>query len=136
MKKTPILILFLLLSFAFKAQQTNTTIPHSYDLTGPQYDEWTNFYNNWRITEYPKILQENKLKMNCSTCESVYMEVLFVINEIGKLDHYEVLKSKKCNEGFSKKLEKRFMKAFMDFQFPKDMRSIKFEARLGTGLKC
>lgn len=136
MKKLSMIMVLLFFSFGFKAQVAKDSIPKSYDLTGPQYSAWTNFYNNWRVVEYPKILKENKLKMNCSGCESIYMEVIFTINEIGKLSNYKVIKSKKCGKEFSKKLENRFMKLFLDFQFPKDMRNLKFEVRLGTGLKC
>ncbi len=123
-------------SFIVKAQQSVDSIPKAYELIGPQYKDWNAMYDNWRAIEYPKILKENKLKMNCNGCESIYMEVIFVINEIGKLDHYTVIKSNKCSGKFSKKLEARFMKLFLDFQFPKDMRSFKFEVKLGTGLKC
>jgi len=86
--------------------------------------------------EYGKILKENKLKMNCSNCISVYMNAVITIDSLGKLKKYKVVKSKKCNELFSKKLEERFMQWFFSFKFPIELYNSKFEVKLGTGLKC
>lgn len=130
------MLALLLSSFVFKAQNVQDSIPKSYELVRQQYTEWQTLYDNWRITEYPKILKENKLKMNCNGCESIYMDVVFYIDVSGRLDHYKVITSNKCASTFSKKLEKRFLKLFMESKFPSKLRNSKFEVRLGTGLKC
>jgi len=46
---------------------------------------------------------ENNLKMNCSSCVSIYMNALITIDNLGKLKKYQVVKSKKCKETFTKK---------------------------------
>lgn len=52
--------------------------------------------------EYGKILMENNLKMNCTTCVSVYMNAVITIDSLGKLKYYQVVKSKKYKETISK----------------------------------
>ncbi len=84
--------------------------------------------------EYGKILMENNLKMNCTTCVSIYRKALITIDSLGKLKHYQVIKSKKCKETFSKKLEERFMQRLFLFKFPIELYNSKFEVKLGTGL--
>lgn len=76
--------------------------------------------------EYGKILKENNLKMNCSSCVSVYMNAVITIDSLGKLKHYQVIKSKKCKETFSKKLEELFMQWLFLFKFPIELYNSKF----------
>ena len=45
---------------------------------------------------------ENNLKMNCTTCVSVYMNAVITIDSLGKLKYYQVVKSKKHKETISK----------------------------------
>lgn len=130
-------IFFLLLcSFCLKAQETKDTIPKSYELKGDQYKTWRVIEQEWFSKEYGKILKENKLKMNCSGCESISINAVITIDSIGKLKEYKVVNSRKCATTFSKKLELRFMKWFLTFNFPKELYNSKFEVHLGTGLKC
>lgn len=128
--------LLLLCSICFKAQETKDTIPKSYELKGDQYKAWRVIEQEWFSKEYGKILKENKLKMNCSGCESISMNTVITIDNIGKLKEYKVVNSRKCATTFSKKLEERFMKWFLTFNFPKELYNSKFEVHLGTGLKC
>lgn len=128
--------LLLLYSICFKAQETKDTIPKSYELKGDQYKAWRGIEQEWFSKEYGKILKENKLKMNCSGCESISMNTVITIDSIGKLKEYRVVNSRKCATTFSKKLEERFMKWFLTFNFPKELYNSKFEVHLGTGLKC
>ena len=131
------LIVVLLFSFAFKAQEVKDSIPKSYELKQPQYGTWRTIENEWFAKEYHKILKENKLKMNCNRCESIFMNTVFEIDSAGKLKNYKVANSRKCHGAtFSKKLEERFIKWFLTYPFPKELYNTKFEARLGTGLKC
>lgn len=136
MKQLLITILLLFFSSAFKAQEAKDSIPKSYELKEPQYSAWRKIYDEWMPKEYFKILKENKLKMNCSGCESVFMNTVFKIDSLGKLKNYRVISTKKCSGTFSKKLEERFIKWFLTYPFPNELYNITFEARLGTGLKC
>lgn len=108
----------------------------SYELKGDSWTDWNKIYQNWMKNEYHKILKENKLKMNCSGCENIYLEVILNIDSTGKMTFYKLVNSKKCAEKFSKKLEIQFMKSFFNLEFPPSLRNMFFEARLGTGLKC
>lgn len=128
--------LLLLCSICIKAQETKDSIPKSYELKGDQYKAWRVIEEDWFTKEYSKILKENKLKMNCSGCESIFMNTIITIDSIGKLKEYKVVNSRKCATTFSKKLEDRFIKWFQTLNFPKELYNAKFEARLGTGLKC
>ncbi len=130
------LSLLLLCSICFKAQEIKDTIPKSYELKADQYKAWRVIEQEWFSKEYSNILKENKLKMNCNGCESIYMNTVITIDSIGKLKEYKVVNSRKCASTFSKKLEQRFMKWFLTLNFPKELYNSKFEVRLGTGLKC
>ena len=134
--KTVILTLLLLYSLSFKAQEVEDSIPKSYDLKAPQYGAWKAIEQEWFAKEYHKILKENKLKMNCNGCSSIYMIIVITIDSTGKLTDHKVIKSRKCGDTFSKKLEDRFMKFFIDLKFPQELYNSKFEISLGTSLKC
>lgn len=111
-------------------------VPKSYELKGDSWKDWNKIYENWMKNEYHKILKENKLKMTCSGCENIYLDVVLNIDSTGKMTFYKLVDSKKCSEKFSKKLEIQFMKSFFNLKFPPSLRNMFFEARLGTGLKC
>jgi len=136
MKHFSFIILSLFFSFVFNAQEAKDSIPKSYELKDPQYSAFRKIEQEWFAKEYHKILKENKLKMNCSGCESIFMNTIFEIDSLGKLKNYKVMNSRKCATTFSKKLEERFIKWFLNYLFPKELYNTKFEARLGTGLKC
>lgn len=134
---TLFIVSFLLLwSQNFSAQIIQDSIPKYYELKRPQYNAWNLVYQKWMTKEYGKILKENNLKMNCSSCVSIYMNAVITIDSLGKLKNYKVVKSKKCKEIFSKKFEDRFMQWFFSFKFPIELYNSKFEVKLGTGLKC
>ncbi len=134
--KLSLIISLLFFSLSFKAQETKDSISKSYELKEPQYSAMQKIEQEWFAKEYYVILKENKLKMNCSGCESIYMNTIMVIDSVGKLKDYKVVKSRKCATTFSKKLEERFIKWFVDLKFPQELYNSRFEIRLGTGLKC
>lgn len=136
MKQYGLIALLLLCSITIKAQQVKDSIPKSYELKDAQYSAWRVIEKEWFSKEYGKILKENKLKMNCSGCESIFMNTVITIDSIGKLKEYKIVNSRKCATTFSKKLEERFIKWFLTLNFPKELYNSKFEIRLGTGLKC
>lgn len=115
---------------------THTIVPKSYELKQPQNKIWDSVYTKWMRTEYPKILKQNKLKMNCNGCSNIAMNAIFVIDNSGKLQNYTMVKSKVCGNEFSKKLELQFISWFQKQIYPKELFNLKFEVHLGTGLKC
>jgi hypothetical protein len=114
----------------------NDSIPKSYQLKQPQYSAWKTVYDTWMKSEYGKILKQNKLKMNCNGCENIFMDAIFTIDDKGELKNHTLIKSKKCAGEFSKKLELQFINWFQNTTFPTELFNLKFEVRLGTGLKC
>ncbi|MBA3681891.1 MAG: hypothetical protein H0W73_12125 [Bacteroidetes bacterium] len=77
MKKHSIIFALLVLSFASMAQ-VKDSIPKSYELKEPQYSAMRKIEQEWFSKEYGKILKENKLKMNCNSCESIFMNTLLI----------------------------------------------------------
>ncbi len=143
MKKNILSIIILFFSVSVFSQEVpmdsvsaTSHILKSYELKGDSWKDWNKIYDDWMKNEYHKILKENKLKMNCSECENIYLEVILNIDSTGKMTFYKLINSKKCTEKFSKKLEIQFMKSFFNMEFPPSLRNMFFEARLGTGLKC
>lgn len=131
-----LIVLFFLFPNYFIAQEIKDSTPKSYELKEPQYSAMRKIEQEWFDKEYHVILKENKLKMNCSGCESIYMNTILEIDSVGKLKKYKVVSSRKCADKFSKKLEERFIKWFLTYPFPQELYNAKFEIRLGTGLKC
>ncbi len=128
-------LLFVISSVSF-AQETKDSIPKSYELSSDKYKAWKTIEQEWMRKEYGKILKENKLKMSCSGCENIFMDVIIKIDSSGKLKEYKTIRTRKCAGEFSKKLEERFIKWFLNLTFPAELYNMKFEVRLGTGLKC
>lgn len=111
-------------------------IPKAYELASAQKKAWQAIGQQWLKNEYPKILKQQKLKMNCNGCENIYLDAVFSIDAQGRLSHYDVVNSKKCADKFSKALETKFVAWFFTVQFPPELYGISFEVRLGTGLMC
>lgn len=147
MKKSPMIVLLSVLSFcainaqangeqANNAAKSEVVIPKFYQLPQQQWQAWQKIQQQWLKNEYPKILQVQKLKMNCSGCENIYLDAVFSIDASGKLNHYQLLNSKKCADQFSEQLVKKFTAWFFAIQFPPELHGLTFEVRLGTGLSC
>lgn len=108
----------------------------SHELKGDAWESWNKIQNDWMKKEYPTLLKSNKLKMNCDGCSTIYLDVVLQIDTVGKLTYYKLIDSRKCAEKFSKPLEIQFMKSFFKIQFPESLQNMRFQVRLGTGLKC
>ncbi len=54
------------------------------------------------------------------------MNAIITIDSLGKLKNYQVVKSKKHKETFSKKLEERYMQWFFLFKCPIELYNSKF----------
>lgn len=148
MKKNILLIGLFLFSLSVFSQEVAMDLPagrqvlqdsqvlKSYELKGDSWKDWNKIYQDWMKNEYNKILKANKLKMTCSGCENIFLDVVLNVDSTGKMTFYKLVNSNKCSEKFSKKLEIQFMKSFFNLEFPPSLRNMYFEARLGTGLKC
>ncbi len=147
MKKLPgicfvLAMFFWAINVPAKAEQVSDTaksepvILKSYQLPREQWQAWQKVQQDWLKTEYPKILRQQRLKMNCSGCENIYLDVVFSIDATGKLNQYKPVNSRKCAEQFSEQLLKKFVAWFFTLQFPPELYDLTFEVRLGTGLTC
>lgn len=130
------IICLVLYSFAINAQESSDSTMKAFKLSSDKYKAWKTIEQEWMSKEYGKILKENKLKMTCNACENIFMDAIINIDSNGKLKEYKTVKTRKCAGEFSKKLEERFMKWFLLQTFPAELYNLKFEVRLGTGLKC
>lgn len=130
------ILFFSSLTKGFSQVTVTDSIPKSYELKQHQNKIWDSIYTKWMTTEYPKILKQNKLKINCNGCSSIAMKAIFVIDDSGKLQNYTMIRSKACGKEFSEKLELQFISWFQKQIYPKELFNLKFQVHLGTGLKC
>jgi hypothetical protein len=132
---------FLLISISkINAQKqdllVSDTIMQSHDLNKEQWHVWDSIDNYWLKNEFPLCLKNNKLKLSCSGCESIYLVVNLYIDKEGKLTKYDIVKEKVCGNVASPALKKCFISYFQTLVFPPALRSINIQVRLGNGLKC
>ncbi len=111
-------------------------ILNDYELSAKQSAIWNSIKNNWLVSDYQVIESENMIELNCTNCESFYVEVIIKINADGKLEYYKLLKSEKCGMVLDKKLELRIMRNFFKFEYLSELRNVMFKTRLGNVLKC
>lgn len=94
---------------------------------------WLDIEKQWTEQAFNPCLKKNKIKISCGSCTGVYMELNFYINAQGKLDKYEVLRSRFCEkEG----MESCMMDFFQKMTFPEKYYNTIFKTRLGRYLKC
>jgi hypothetical protein len=108
----------------------------SYKLPDPAYGKWDEIEHYWFKNIYRKVLAKHKLKLSCADCANIYYIVILYIDRDGRLAKHKKLKEKVCFEKGPKGLLQDFLKYFKDLEFPKELRSMAIEVRLGTGLKC
>jgi hypothetical protein len=129
------IIIFLLLAFADCYSQKDSVVQY-YEMKGGAGKQIDSIHSLWMSTHYPSILKRHRLKMQCSNCESIYMNVQLDIDSTGKVFFYKIIKEKCCAGKFSDTVRKDFLKYFLEVTFPDALRRKKFIIRLGTGLKC
>lgn len=136
------LVLFVIFSNKSLAQevvaekQSDVTVLNDYELTDKQYAAWKSIQNNWLVGDYETIQAENKIKLNCKSCEAFYIEVIVKISKDGKLEYYKLVNSKRCGVAVTKDVELRIMRRFFKFEYPFELRGTTFKTRLGNVLKC
>lgn len=136
-----LLLLFTLVTkgFAQKAPSdtTGTSNVKSIDqLSDQQLADWKSVQNVFYNTDYDKVKDENKISLNCKSCNAFYADVVFKINKNGKLEYYKLISSSACGRPFTQAQESRIMKMFYKFEYPASLRNTTFKVRLGSALKC
>jgi hypothetical protein len=133
-------ILFVFSNIASFAQKEDLlksdTIIETHNLNKEQWHLWDSIDNYWLKNEFPVCLKNNKLKLSCSGCESIYLVVNFYIDKEGKLTKYDIVKEKVCGKTATTALKKCFLSYFQTLVFPPHLRNINIQVRLGNGLKC
>lgn len=91
---------------------------------------------NFRKNIFRQCLDESRLSMNCSDCVYIYIKVIIVIDKKGRLSGYRKISENVCGQKATEKLERCFIDYLESISFPKNLRNMSIEMRLGTGLKC
>lgn len=107
-----------------------------YELKGRAHEQADSILNEFMKYEYPNLLKKYHLKMNCSNCSAIFMDVVFFIEPDGHIVDYVVLNSKKCSVEFDEEMQADFVFFFVQINFPHSLRSLHLQYRLGTSLKC
>lgn len=118
-----------------KTDQVNFPVKE-HELPPAQWKAWNELKEKWMGSEYRDCLKKSDLKMSCSGCEYIYMDVILEIDKQGHLQSYTILKENVCGEKARKELQECFLKYFQEITFPPELKGWKIEAKLGTGLKC
>ncbi len=136
MRKLIIPVFIVLVQILNGQTKDKDTVFQFYDLNKTAYKSWNNIDSVWHYNSFRKCLSENNLKLSCAKCESIYLDVIFTIDSTGKLIDYRIVNEKLCGGRFTPELKICFLEFFLDFNFPEELRRLKFQVKLGTGLKC
>lgn len=74
--------------------------------------------------------------MSCAGCEYIYIIFRIEINAEGRLAGCSKVGENVCGGKAPESLERCFIEYLESITFPKKLRSMTIETRLGTGLKC
>lgn len=107
-----------------------------HELTREQQTTFYEISNRWRRTVFPLCLKQNRLKLSCADCASVYIAIVLNIGPDGKLKRYEKKSSHVCGGKSTEKLERCFIEYFESITFPDILRNMIIDTSLGNGLKC
>jgi len=107
-----------------------------YDLEDGARPLMRQIHDDWMKKEYPALLRKHRLRMSCTSCESIYLDVQLTIDADGHVADFKVVAENRCGKAFSERLRGDFLRPFRDLVFPEPLRSRIIETRLGTGLTC
>lgn len=123
------------LIFACFGNNQNRVIKY-HELRGAQWESMNRIQEDFRKNVFRECLSQSKLSMNCSNCEYIYIDVIIVVDGKGRMCGYTKTAEKVCRDKAPAKLERCFMEYLESLTFPKNLRNMSMEIRLGTGLKC
>lgn len=107
-----------------------------YNLTQEQHHSWQSIREEWMKRQYWDSLKAHGLELTCSGCSSIYIDLGFQIDADGKIIHHEVLGGTACGTSIEHDLVQKWIQYFLDRVYPKELRTLKIQSRLGTGLSC
>ncbi len=104
------------------------------NLSKSQYSSWKEIENNWLKEKYYPFLKKEKIKLNCSGCESAYVQLVF--KKDSSQTKYTIIKTKQCGEAFKGKLLLELKKILNQIILPEEFNNTIFKTQLGSALKC
>ncbi len=128
-------VCFAFLSVFCSGNSNNRTIK-SHELRGDQWRSMNEIHEHFRRNVFYDCLSQSHLSMNCSGCEYIYIDAIIDIDKKGRLCGYTKIKENVCGQKAPEKLERCFIDYLKSIIFPKNLRNMSIEMRLGTGLKC
>lgn len=111
-------------------------IIREYELPENQRKAWNEFKDGWMRTAYRSCLKTFRLGMTCASCVYIYMKAEIKIGKDGRLESYRKTGENVCGKKITPPLEKCFITPVEQQTFPDELKGVKFETMLGTGLKC
>ncbi len=133
--RTLLFVIVLCSGYSCAPHNTKTVIP-DHDLRDEQWREFNAISEHFRRNIFPRCTEQSKLRMSCSGCGYIYILVRIEINADGKLSGYTKVGENVCGGKAPAALERCFIEYLESITFPRKLRSMIIETRLGTGLKC
>ncbi len=130
-----ICFVFALLDSSCSGNRQNIILK-DHELRGEQWQSMNQINEDIRKNVFYKCLSQSRLSMNCSNCEYIYINVIIVINREGRMCGYTKTVENVCGGKAPEKLERCFIEYLESITFPRNLRNMSIEMRLGTGLKC
>lgn len=115
--------------------QSNDSIPFIYEIGTEEFNCWNEIYSSWRNETFYNLLKSQKIKMNCSDCESFYAIIIFQIKD-SKIESYSIVKENFCGRNMDKNFKSKYLDFFLQYSYPEILNNKSFKVRLGDSLKC
>jgi hypothetical protein len=103
-------------------------------LSSEQYKAWKPIEDNFLKEQFYPFLIKEKIKLNCSGCESATIGI-YLKNSTLKTE-YKIESAIKCDKPFSKQQLKQIEQMLLTIKLPRQFNSKVFFVKLGSRLKC
>lgn len=110
------------------------------ELNPKQMEDWKSVFDQWLMNNFGDCLRAHDFKMDCIDCGNVIMDVVLEIGASGGLQDYTILHvdfdcSNKSEEQIES-LKRCMMTYFIRNDYPKSLKGVKLETRIGRVTKC
>ncbi|HOD16963.1 MAG TPA: hypothetical protein PK307_09065 [Spirochaetota bacterium] len=123
-------------SFCSCTPHKNLTVIADHELRDEQWREFNAISEHFRKNVFPVCTEQLRLRMSCSGCEYIYIIFRIEINAGGRLTGCTKVGENVCGGKAPAALERCFVEYLESITFPRKLRSMIIQTRLGTGLKC
>jgi len=108
----------------------------THELMGQTYEDWDKIEKDWYKAAYGSCMKKFNLKMNCGSCEYIYIKGLLTVDQNLRFSSFKPTKGNICGNPAPKKIQECFIKYFRKKKFPESLKNRTIEVMLGTGLGC